>query len=208
MEASAYGSLRKVVKIYEYKSHGDYVRSQVRGNRRKLRKVFAIRENIKVIAGFLTKNVIPLKFGICHGTRRGMEQKWFRELLGIDVIGTEIAQTAEQFDYTIQWDFHDVKLEWIDTVDFIYSNSFDHSYIPEVCLDRWMSCVRRTGVCIIEWTHWDVGSTRTDPFGASLNEYREMFNQKYVVADELMTNLRIRRKLRETVNFIIKHRSV
>jgi hypothetical protein len=46
-------------------------------------------------------------------------------------MGTEISDTAGQFPYTIQWDFHKTKAEWIDATDFIYSNCFDHSYDPQ-----------------------------------------------------------------------------
>ena len=75
-----------------------------------------------------------VEFGICHGTRRGKEQEWFRKYLGCGVIGTEISDTVEQFPHTIEWDFHETKAEWINSADFIYSNSLDHSYDPKKCL--------------------------------------------------------------------------
>jgi hypothetical protein len=111
----------------------------------------------------------PVEFGICHGTRRGKEQEWFRKHLGCEVIGTEISDTAEQFPHTIQWDFHETKPEWVDAVDFIYSNSFDHSYDPEKCLNAWMSCVRRGGICILEHTSGHERVTPLDPFGAHIS---------------------------------------
>lgn len=118
----------------------------------------------------MKKNLSSLRFGICHGTRRGKEQEWFRKYLGIDVIGTEISSTATTFPNTIQWDFHNVKTEWIDAVDFIYSNSFDHSFDPEKCLNAWMSCVRPGGFCILEHStaHEASGASELDPFGASV----------------------------------------
>ncbi|HSG28675.1 MAG TPA: hypothetical protein VLA34_09360, partial [Candidatus Krumholzibacterium sp.] len=78
--------------------------------------------------------------------------------------------TATRFPHTIQWDFHEVKEEWIDALDFIYSNSFDHTYDPEKCLNAWMSCIRPGGVCMLEHTskHGPSKATPMDPFGAEL----------------------------------------
>ena len=86
------------------------------------------------------------------------------------MIGTEISPTATQFPNTIQWDFHDVKPEWISAADFIYSNSFDHSYDPEKCLSNWMSCIRSGGICVIEHTdlHGVQAANELDPLGIEL----------------------------------------
>ena len=67
-------------------------------------------------------------------------------------MGTEISDNANEYDNTIEWDFHNVKKEWIASVDFIYSNALDHSYDPNKCLNAWMSCIREDGLCIIEHT--------------------------------------------------------
>lgn len=151
----------------------DYVRYrkvQQEGNLRKIENVWVLEENIGFLSDYLKKTVGQPKFGICHGTRRGMEQEWFRKYLNCEVIGTEISDSATQFPHTIQWDFHDVKPEWIDAVDFIYSNSFDHSYDPEKCLNAWMSCVRKGGVCLLEHTtaHEPSAANELDPFGADI----------------------------------------
>jgi methyltransferase family protein len=146
-----------------------YRQIQIEGNHRKLGNVWVTEENIAYLADYLRPR--NPRFGICHGTRRGKEQEWFRKYLGCEVIGTEISDTALQFPNTIQWDFHHVKPEWLGAVDFIYSNSFDHSYDPEKCLVAWMSCVRPGGVCIIEHSnmHDTMGASELDPFGASIN---------------------------------------
>jgi hypothetical protein len=57
----------------------------------------------------------------------------------------------------------------VENVDFIYSNSFDHSYDPEKCLNAWMSCIKKGGVCILEHTSGHESATRLDPFGAHLS---------------------------------------
>jgi len=111
--------------------YNKYKKIQIEGNKAKLDEVFEIENNIKMISSYLKNNLSEINFGICHGTRRGKEQEWFRKYLNTNIIGTEISHTATQFPHTIQWDFHEIKDEWVDSVDFIYSNSLDHSYDPE-----------------------------------------------------------------------------
>jgi hypothetical protein len=173
-KTSAYMGAPYVLKTY-LKEDGsfDYARYkaiQNEGNKAKLDKCWVQPENIAFLSDYLRSQLPNIRFGLCHGTRRGLEQQWFRENLGCEVIGTEIADTATQFPHTIQWDFHEVKPEWVGAVDFIYSNSLDHSYDPGLCLTRWMSCLRPGGICIIEHTSVDEPqyATSLDPFGASL----------------------------------------
>lgn len=147
-----------------------YRKTQIEGNKAKIGKVWVIEENIAFLADYLKNSNLNVQFGICHGTRRGKEQEWFRKYLDCEVIGTEISDNAEEFPYTIKWDFHEVKPEWLDAADFIYSNAFDHSYDPEKCLNAWMSCVRKGGACLIEHTsgHDAAGASELDPFGADI----------------------------------------
>ena len=126
-----------------------YKITQTEGNIAKLDEVFEIEENIKMLSSFLKNNLSKVEFGICHGTRRGKEQEWFRKYLGGNIIGTEISETATKFPHTIQWDFHEIKDEWVNNTDFIYSNSLDHSYDPEFCLKQWFKCLKVGGFCII-----------------------------------------------------------
>lgn len=147
-----------------------YRRTQEEGNRKKLYKTWAIEENIAYLSDYISNLLPSPQFGICHGTRRGKEQEWFRKYLGCEVIGTEISDTAESFPHTIQWDFHEVKPEWVGSVDFIYSNSFDHSYDPEKCLNAWMTCLRKGGLCLLEHSteNEPQRASKLDPFGADL----------------------------------------
>ena len=147
-----------------------YRQIQTEGNKRKIDRVWAREENIDFLARYITERIGTPKFGICHGTRRGLEQAWFAARLNCKVIGTEISDTAEQFPNTIQWDFHEIKPEWMGAVDFIYSNAFDHSYDPEKYLNAWMTCVRPGGVCVIEHSsgHGPSGTSSLDPFGADI----------------------------------------
>ena len=147
-----------------------YRKIQEEGNKNKLDHVWVLEKNIVFLSNYLKKHLGQVSFGICHGTRSGLEQKWFHKYLGAEVLGTEISETAAQFPHTIQWDFHKIKPEWVEKADFIYSNSFDHSYDPEKCLNAWMKCIRPGGLCIIEHTdaHHASGTNQLDPFGAHL----------------------------------------
>lgn len=147
-----------------------YKKTQTDGNKAKINNVWVIEENIKFLSKYLESNLNKPDFGICHGTRRGLEQFWFSKYLGCKVIGTEISDTAIDFPNTIQWDFHEVKEEWIGKTDFIYSNSLDHSYDPKKCLNNWMKCLKPGGICIIEHSdyHGIKGVNDLDPFGAEL----------------------------------------
>jgi hypothetical protein len=60
---------------------------------------------------YLKHNLGAMKFGICHDTRLGKQQEWFRKCLGVEVIGMEISSTATTFPNIIQLDFHGVKPE-------------------------------------------------------------------------------------------------
>lgn len=147
-----------------------YRRVQERGNINKLDHVWVLEENIEFLSKYLKNLLGPISFGICHGTRQGLEQKWFRKYLKADVVGTEISETATDFPDTVQWDFHEVKSNWHGKADFVYSNSFDHSYDPDKCLNAWFDSLRIGGVCIIEHTdaHHESGANQLDPFGAHL----------------------------------------
>lgn len=145
---------------------------QVDGNKRKLDKCWVKKENIQELAEILSQRLPQINKGVCHGSRQGKEQVWFREFLGnsVEVFGTDISDTATRFPYSIQWDFHEVKPEWIGAFDFIYSNSLDHSYDPDKALNAWMSCLKPHGICILEHaqSHGVGAVNQLDPFGAQL----------------------------------------
>ena len=147
-----------------------YKNIQIKTNKRKIDSSWVKEENVEILSKYLKENVKNIQFGICHGTRQGFEQKWFKKYLECKVIGTEISDNAKNYKNTIEWDFHNVKEDWLESVDFIYSNALDHSYDPEKCLNAWMSCIRKDGLCIIEHTSSHENSNSTDPFGATLSK--------------------------------------
>lgn len=152
---------------FDYKK---YRKIQQEGNLRKIENTWVIEGNIKFLSDYLAKSLGSVSFGICHGTRRGNEQKWFREYLSCEVIGTEISESATEFPHTIQWDFHEENPEWNGKADFIYSNSFDHSYDPEACLNTWIKALKVGGFCILEHSnlHAPEEASELDPFGAEI----------------------------------------
>lgn len=194
--------------LHKYKNYDEYKKIQIDGNIEgiKSNRCWVTENNIKFLSNFLEKEVPNLKFGICHGTRQGKEQEGFSEYLGISVIGTEISPTATMFPNTIQWDFHNVKDEWVDNVDFIYSNSFDHSYKPEACLDAWMKCITEDGVLILEWTTDHIGYNELDPFGATLKYYKKLISKKYNLIKILKSPDNRFWRLRKTYFLIVSHK--
>lgn len=182
------------MKIYDYNSYEEYVAAQVEGNVRKINNSYVDPISIGMLVEHLyTKYLLKPELVLCHGTRRGLEQEYFKnsfESFGVylTVIGTEISHTANQYPNTIQWDFHNVKDEWVGNVGLVYSNSFDHSYKPTDCLDAWMSCLSVDGKCVIEYSEvCDTKSGKTDPFAATLNEYKDFIEDKYTI-DDIITN--------------------
>lgn len=166
------------MKIKKFESYDHYKKAQIKHNKRKIDRVWVHKSSIEIASYFLLSYNLSKQnnmcFGLCHGTRRGLEQKWFSEILGIDVIGTEISDTAKNFDQTIEWDFHNIKNDWVKKCDFIYSNSLDHSYDPKMCLLQWGKCLKpKSGLIILEWSkqHKERYVKRSDCFGASFSEY-------------------------------------
>ena len=112
--------------------YNSYVENQTELNILKLQNPGPPTRRLAKISEYIKEHIASLTFGICHGTRRGDEQKIFKEYLGIPVIGTEISHTAEQFPDTIQWDFHEIKKEWIDNVSFIFSNILNYGLFEKI----------------------------------------------------------------------------
>jgi len=202
------------MKLYKYNSYKQYYDLQVEANKRKIDRVSARMEIIIAVSDYIKKNIPCAKFGICHGVRNGWEVNEFRKNLNFNIIGTDISPTANQFKNVIQWDFHDIKDEWINNVDFIYSNSFDHSHNPYHCLNQWVKCLSKGGKCFLEWNIMCEVSKRSlshmnvDCFGATLNEYRDLIIKNHIVENEINLTLKTdwieeRRKIDNRTIFVI-----
>jgi len=106
--------------------------------------------------------------GICHGTRNGFEQNFLRSLSdNLDVIGTDISDTATDYENSVQWDFHDTNDAWTNKQDFVYTNSLDQSWQPHAAVETWLSQLKPDGLLVIEHTvaHAPAAASEMDPFG-------------------------------------------
>ena len=134
------------------------------GNKHKLDVVFTTEAVIRLVC----EHSPDAKRILCHGTRNGAEQRWFRQHLPhAEILGTEISETATQFPMTVQWDFHEVKPEWLDYWDVIYSNSWDHTYAPDKLFAAWASSLREDGHLYLEHTEMHELVDHLDHFGAT-----------------------------------------
>ena len=163
----------RLFKIYKYKNYDEYKDTQIFFNKQKINKVWADENTLKIVSNFLKENIKSEKIkGLCHGTRNGFEQKCFiNEIPNAEVIGTDISETANDYDNSIVHDFHDEKKEWIENFDFVYSNSLDQSYDPEKALNTWINQVKKDRYVIIEHSdqHGVISSGKMDPFGVEAN---------------------------------------
>ena len=181
------------MELYKYKNYEDYKKNQIDANVRKINNSYVDPNSLRSLLSYLIEDLnINPKLILCHGTRRGLEQQYIIDFLNPlghtpKVIGTEISHTATDYPHTIQWDFHETKPEWVSNTDIIYSNPFDHSCKPQECLDIWMSCLNKEGVCVLEYSpDCDNKSQAADPFGATLDEYKDLILLKYEIVEILI----------------------
>ena len=174
------------MELFEYKDYDDYVKWQTAGNKLKLRTHSGV--GLAVIAE-IRKRISFVSHILCHGTRAGWEQKYFKALYGDNtyVMGTEISETATQFPDTIQWDFSKQKDEWVGKFDIVFSNSFDHCITPEETLHTWMAQLAPQGSLIMELhpaaEGWE--PTKTDPLSYVRDDIVELVDKLgYRIVDE------------------------
>jgi SAM-dependent methyltransferase len=175
------------MEMRKFSSYAEYVETQTRVNLRKLSSVWVTPADVEAIAAAIRKYVPGARAGICHGVRNGWEVHALRDRLGIDVVGTEISGTAARFEYVIQWDFHEPRTTWRERFDFVYSNSLDHSYDPEKCLNSWSLSLRPGGLFILHWGHGHTGAqTPADCFSATKAEYLELMRPRFRFLEEIV----------------------
>ena len=173
------------MKIYEYKNYEEYVSEQTAANRKKINWSAFNRTNgplrKKLLSDMGKKYFSETDANVlCHGTRGGHEQRFFKELFPKgNIHGTEISDTAENFPMTSQWDFTKENEKWINQFDIVYSNSFDHSIEPEETLNVWKRQLKENGYLILEWSEFQsVGKMNSvDPLEASLKEIKELLSK-------------------------------
>lgn len=156
--------------LHEYSSYEEYRDTQIKYNKKKLREVWADETTLGRVAEVLEKRFPPTHkiSGLCHGSRNGFEQGYFNSRdKRYEVTGTDISDTASDFESSVQWDFHDVNPDWVSFFDFVYSNSLDQSWQPKQAVTTWLNQLNDNGVLIIEHTqaHGPEGASQMDPFG-------------------------------------------
>ena len=176
------------MKLYNYKDYDEYVKAQINKYELKRNNVWVNNKELNQIATIIDKRMkkmgINLKEGICHGVRTGYEVEYLQnKFIDAKIYGSEIAESRN--DRIYKMDFHEIPDDWYERFDFVYSNSFDHSYDPEKCLDAWMDSLHSLGVCII---HWMATNARTindsDCFAGTLADYRKLITMNYDILSE------------------------
>lgn len=162
------------MRIYEHKSYEEYVEAQTKINKSKITWVYANPEKIKKIC----EENPDCKFVICHGTRNGAEQKYFKKHLpNAEIIGTEISDNAETFEMTVQHDFSIPKEEWIGKADIVYSNALDHSNVPEKTIQTWKNQLSKSGRIYLEYSEHDSICEPADCLDATESEIIELLQK-------------------------------
>ncbi len=156
--------------IYQHHYAGGYAEyrdTQIKYNKRKLKRVWADAATLSKIVDDLRSNGLGAT-GICHGARNGFEVTWLREHLSGDIIGTDISETATEFPHMYVWDFHEDNPDWLGQFDFVYTNSLDQAMEPARALNAWVKQITPRGRIYIEHTmaHSARFASAMDPFGA------------------------------------------
>ncbi|MCG7854197.1 MAG: hypothetical protein MIO92_16900, partial [Methanosarcinaceae archaeon] len=158
--------------LMDYK---EYRELQTKYNKKKIRDVWVQESTIQTIKEFTGDRQKIL----CHGTRNAAEQRFFlKHFPDAEVLGTEISDTAGQFQNTIEWDYHKIKEEWVGKWDIVYSNSLDHSHSPEKAIRSWLRSINDNGYVIIEWCGDNERKTGPDIFAASLDELKKLIEHR------------------------------
>ena len=169
--------------LYQYPDYETYREVQTAGNKAKLNRQFVKESHIATLAEALEAGIGTVRFGLCHGTRRGQEQAWFAQHLSgaPKVLGTEISDTASQFPNTVQWDFHDVNPDWDGRADFVYSNSWDHAFDPARAFGAWMQSLRPGGWLMLDHTrgHEPEAANALDPFAVTFERLTRMLQDQF-----------------------------
>jgi hypothetical protein len=193
------------MKLYKHKNYQEYLKLQIEESCKYKSDVWFNINEIKIICNDIRSHIKHPRIGICHGVRSGLEIKIFSEILeGVEVIGTEISKHSVIFerDKVSTRDFHNLKFDWFDKFDFIYSNSFDHSQAPTICLENWMLSLKSGGRCYI---HWEDENSKGKDFNASncfvatIEEMRDWVGKKYKVKELMCLNDNLRKEKERTI---------
>ena len=157
--------------LHEYSSYEEYKEIQVRHNKRKIENIWADEGTLDLVIERVKAEYPETSglFALCHGTRNGFEQNYIASKLDVEIIGTDISDTANDFPMSIQWDFHDRNDDWVGKCSFIYTNSLDQSWKPQKAVATWLDQLQNGGLLFIEHAeaHGPQDAGEMDPFGAN-----------------------------------------
>ena len=135
------------MKIFAYRDYAHYVVAQTEANKRKIEVVWVSEQSINAIVEYHGTAYSVL----CHGTRNAAEQRLFwKAYPWARILGTEISETASQFQMTVQWDMQQPNPEWIGSFDIVYSNAIDHAIYPEKAIRTWLAQLSKKGRLYID----------------------------------------------------------
>lgn len=161
--------------VFDYDTYRDI---QVAGNKAKINAQWVGEDHIRLLSDYINLLRPEISFGLCHGTRSGAEQMWFSQHLSGNpfVLGTDISDTAADRPQSIVWDFHNIKPEWIDAADFVYSNSWDHSYDPLKAFHAWAKCLKPGGMMLLDHAaNYEPDKINVlDPFGIAIDDLENL----------------------------------
>jgi hypothetical protein len=159
------------VLLHQYSSYEEYRATQVFHNKRKVEKVWADESTLDLVVDRVVKEFGRERrlFALCHGSRNGFEQNYISTRLDVEILGTDISDTATDYPKSVQWDFHDRREEWVGKCDFVYTNALDQSWKPQAAVATWLEQLKVGGLLFIEHSehnHGPRGASSKDPFGA------------------------------------------
>lgn len=167
-------------------SYEEYKKNQIIKNKQKINNKWIREENVVDIKKYCDSvNLEPSNI-ICHGTRNGAEIKFFQKYFpNSKTIGTEISDTAKNYPDTIEWDFHDIKPDWIGKFDIVFTNSWDHSYDLDKAVTTWMQQLSDKGILVLDWSSFSTSKPfdKADCCGCSLEDLKAFLSEKGKVVD-------------------------
>ena len=189
-ECGLFSFKENLMQIYQYKDYDHYVESQIKTNKAKTGRVWVRFKTINLIY----RKQPFVSSVICHGTRGGVEQRYFKTLYPYSqVIGTEISDNATEYEMTVEWDFNKQNPNWVEKYDIVYSNSVDHSIDPVATLKTWSEQLSPHGRMYIEYSEnmSHEGGSEGDPLDATNEEMIGLIKKAgmYIV-DEINEDIR------------------
>lgn len=173
-----------MIKYQYYEGYEDYKKTQIETNQRKGGAMAASHSwarpiELLLLAALIEQHTVSPHNGICHGVRTGNEVRELRDYLHSEVIGTDISNTG--FADVVLWDFNDMNPDWIGKFDFVYSNSFDHSYAPGFTISVWQKQLRPGGKLFIHWGYENYQVNKPNCVGGNKRDMTDLFVENGLV---------------------------